>query len=157
MVTISTRVRYGLRALLELAKNPDMTPVSLHSIADKLGISFKYLENIFKFAKHAGIVQGVRGPEGGYVLVKQPEDLTVYEVVSALDGPVFSTECTDDDALCSRLDLCSLRGLWNELQDTVGMYLKKRTLADLLKLENEIPEKTILQLNKNIKTAHGGI
>jgi Rrf2 family protein len=130
-----------LRAILELAKNQDNTPVSLHLIADRLGISFKYLENIFKFAKHAGIVQGVRGPEGGYILIKSPEELSVYEIVSALDGPVFSTECTDDDALCSRLDLCSLRGLWNELQDTVGIYLKKRTLADLLKLENSHPDK----------------
>ncbi|RPJ07510.1 MAG: Rrf2 family transcriptional regulator [Spirochaetaceae bacterium] len=148
LFTISTRVRYGIRALLELAKAQEREPLSLHEISQRLGLSFKYLENIFMLLKRGNMVRGTRGPEGGYVLVKRPHELSILQIVTALEGPLFSNECTDLDSSCSRIDLCCLRGLWADLQKTVDAYLGGKTLADLLETESSLPELLFKKLER---------
>jgi Rrf2 family cysteine metabolism transcriptional repressor len=137
MFNISTRVQYGFLALLALAESAASAegapgdPVSLGSIAASLHISFKYLENIFKLLSKGGIVRGRRGPEGGYVLKRDPKELRLYDVFRALEGPVFTVECFEAEAACDHLPLCPVRDLWKDLRFLLEGFLKRRTLGDI--------------------------
>ncbi len=131
MFNISTRVQYGFLALLALAEGSRSEPVRLGSIARSLNISFKYLEHIFKLLTRAGIVGGTRGPEGGYVLKKAPDELSLHEIFSALEGPVFTVECFDDESICDHLAPCPVRDLWKEFNVVLEQFLKARTLKDI--------------------------
>jgi Rrf2 family transcriptional regulator, cysteine metabolism repressor len=133
MFNISTRVQYGFLALLALAENPSGGPVHLGVIARDLHLSFKYLENIFKLLSKGGIVTGRRGPEGGYVLKKNPRELRLFDIFKAIEGPVFTVECFDASSSCSHLSLCPVRDLWGELRLNLETFLKRRTLADIKK------------------------
>jgi Rrf2 family protein len=131
MFNISTRVQYGFLALLALAEHPAGGPVPLSEIARDLHLSFKYLENIFKPLSKGGIVRGTRGPEGGYVLKKDPRELSLHDVFCALEGPVFTVECFDETQACGHGGLCPVRDLWGDLRSTLEVFLRKRTLADI--------------------------
>src|SRR4030042_2227031 len=131
MCNISTRVQYGFLALLALAEGSRSEPVRLGSIARSLNISFKYLEHIFKLLARAGIVGGTRGPEGGYVLKKAPDELSLHEIFSALEGPVFTVECFDDESVCDHLAPCPVRDLWKEFNVVLEQFLKARTLKEI--------------------------
>ncbi len=131
MFNVSTRVQYGFLALLALADGDGKTPVRLGSIARDLHLSFKYLENIFQPLAKAGIVRGTRGPEGGYVLERDPRTLSLYDIFGALEGPVFTVECFDEESVCRHLELCPVRDLWSELRGSLEKFLKRRTLADI--------------------------
>jgi Rrf2 family cysteine metabolism transcriptional repressor len=131
MFNISTRVQYGFLALLALAEGSRSEPVRLGVIAKSLNISFKYLEHIFKLFTIAGIVSGTRGPEGGYVLKKAPENLSLHEIFGALEGSVFTVECFDDESVCDHLAPCPVRDLWKEFNVVLEKFLKARTLKDI--------------------------
>jgi Rrf2 family cysteine metabolism transcriptional repressor len=133
MFNISTKVQYGFLALLALAEGDGKTPVHLGVIARDLHLSFKYLENIFKLLSKGGIVRGMRGPEGGYVLRQRPRELSLYDVFRALEGPVFTVECFDAESACAHIGLCPVRDLWGELRTTLETFLRRRTLADIRK------------------------
>lgn len=131
MFNISTRVQYGFLALLSLAEGSRSEPVRLNTIAKSLNISFKYLEHIFKLLTLAGIVSGTRGPEGGYVLKKPPEELSLHSIFTALEGLVFSVECFDDESVCDHLAPCPVRDLWKDFSLVLEEFLKARTLKDI--------------------------
>jgi Rrf2 family cysteine metabolism transcriptional repressor len=133
MFAVSTRTRYGLRALHFLSTHNGNKPVSLHSIAEELAIPFKYLENIFKLLTRGGIVRGERGPAGGYMLIPSPKNLTLYEIVDALDGPLLTVACVSDKNLCENSDECPTREIWDELQAHISSFFKSRTLAQLFR------------------------
>ncbi|HEQ72574.1 MAG TPA: Rrf2 family transcriptional regulator [Spirochaetia bacterium] len=133
MLTISTRIRYGLLALAAVGASGERKPVRLNSIADRLGLSFKYLENIFRRLKQGGLVHGTRGPEGGYVLARPATDIFLDEVFTVLEGPLVGVECLEDDPACGRLELCPLKNVWKEFQDAMAGFLSRRTLADIIR------------------------
>jgi Rrf2 family protein len=137
MFAISTRTRYGLRALHYLQVNRRNQPITLHQIAADLDIPFKYLENIFKLLTRGSIVRGERGPLGGYTLIKQPDTLTLFEIADALDGPLLTVACVADGNACARTAQCPTRGVWDELQTHIYRFLKAKTLAGLLTAKNE--------------------
>lgn len=131
MFTISTRTRYGMRALIQLSTHTNGRPVPLNVIASEEGISLKYLENIFHLLKKAGIVTSIRGPEGGYRLGRDAEKLSVYEIMDAIDGPLIIVHCVQDGDGCARRDICAVNPLWQDLLDNIEQFLQQRTLADL--------------------------
>ena len=131
MVSLSSRTRYGIRALIYMAESSHDL-ISLSSISHELNISFKYLENIFKLLKRSEIVSGTRGPEGGYKLIRTPTELTVYEIIDALDGPLFMIDCAVNTGSCRNTTACSAWSFWGELQNHVKSFLQKKTLAHLL-------------------------
>ena len=108
---ISTRGRYGLRAMLDIAKNSTEKPISILSIAERQEISDKYLEQIFPLLKNAGLIKSVRGPRGGYILGRNPEDITVGQVLRILEGSLSPVECVDDNSQdeCARSYNCPTR------------------------------------------------
>ena len=129
---LSTRTRYGVRAILELAENYDKGPLQLKAIAEHQEISFKYLEQLMAVLKSAGIVRSVRGPSGGYVLAKSPNEINVSDCFNCLEGPVITTECVDNSSFCTRTVDCIARGLWTDVQNTVMDLLHSITLQSLI-------------------------
>ena len=132
MFKISTRARYGLRALLELAKHNGKEPINLKDIAANQEISIKYLESIFKLLKDNKIIKSTRGPGGGYQLVDDPAELNIYNIFVALDGPLTTIDCVSDVEVCNRTENCRTRLFWEELQNHITGFLKSKTLQDII-------------------------
>ena len=132
----STRSRYGLRAMLDLALlyNPN-EPISLAKIAERQDISEGYLEQMMSFLRKSGLVRSVRGALGGYILAREPSKITVGEIVRCLDGPLSPTGCVSEDnpEQCDRADTCVTRLLWERVRDSVAQVLDGTTLEDLCK------------------------
>lgn len=129
---LSTRTRYGVRAILELAENFGKGPLQLKAIAEHQQISVKYLEQLMAVLKSAGIVRSVRGPNGGYVLTKNPNEIKVSDCFSCLEEPVITTECVGDSSFCPRSADCIARKLWTNVQNTVMDLLCSITLQSLI-------------------------
>lgn len=137
---LSTRSRYGTRLMLDMAENYNNGPIHLMKIAQRQGISVKYLEQIIIPLKRAQYVKSVRGPKGGHTLAKPPEEITVGEIVALLEDGVSLVECSYNEAVCARADICPTRYLWREAAQAMFAKLNSITLADLLngsKIDNE--------------------
>jgi len=127
----STRVRYGLRALLELAREGQDLPVPLARLAEKQNLSVKYLENLFHALRDAGIVAASRGPRGGYRLARPAGEITVLEIAQALDGRVRLVECVGNPRFCDQAAHCRTHPLWEELSRVLEEHMARITLAQL--------------------------
>ncbi len=138
----STKGRYGLRAMLEMAMNREKGPVALHSIAKNQGISERYLEQLLIPLKRAGLVKSVRGPQGGYVLKRDPKNVTVGDIIRVLEGPISPVECVNeaDPEQCSREGQCVTRRIWTEVRDSIAGVLDSYTLEDLVIMESRDPQ-----------------
>jgi len=137
-VQISTRGRYGLRAMLDLALNPSQTPIPLRVIAERQGISDAYLEQVINTLRKAGLVTAVRGAHGGYQLARPANTITVGEVLRALEGPIAPVYCVEDNGKtsCERQNFCLTRPLWHELTELINNFLDNKTLQDLAEQAN---------------------
>jgi Rrf2 family protein len=135
---ISTKGRYGLRALIDLSLHEkNGLPVLLSDIAKRQGISDKYLEQIATQLHRAGIVKTVRGRKGGYLLNKAEKEIKVSDVIEVLEGPICVVDCVAEPGNCSRSALCSTRDIWTLLSHKIEEVLSSYTLADLAKLQEE--------------------
>ncbi|MGD9612796.1 MAG: Rrf2 family transcriptional regulator [Kiritimatiellia bacterium] len=130
---ISTKGRYGLRTLMDIATHQADGPVNLHDIAERQGISSKYLWQIVNLLKTAGLVRGMRGPKGGYVLLRTPESITLLDVIQILEGPVSLVECVDDPTYCTRTNNCVAHTVWTEVSQAVREALARVNLAEILR------------------------
>ncbi|MDD2865180.1 MAG: Rrf2 family transcriptional regulator [Methylococcales bacterium] len=128
---LTTKGRYAVTAILDLALNSQIKPVTLTEIAARQTISLSYLEQLFARLRKAGIVQGVRGPGGGYQLSKLPQDINVASVIEAVNEPIDSTKC-GGEANCQHDSVCLTHDLWVGLSEHIRLYLSEITLADLL-------------------------
>jgi len=136
MMNISTRGRYGLRALLEIAVQPQQKPVTIRDISEKQQMSVTYLEQILHRLKKAGLVRSIRGAKGGYVLARNGEKITVSQIISALDGPISISHCDLPkmrEKSCIGPSACVSRILWKKLEDLIEGVLSSVTLDDLKK------------------------
>jgi len=131
-VKLSTRTRYGLRALLDIAKHETDGPVRLREIAGRQGVSLSYLEHIVGPLIASGILKSTRGVGGGVSLVPRPQEILVADAVYALEGPLAATDCVRKPDVCPRSGSCSTRVLWAELTEAMNAVLGSRTLAGLL-------------------------
>lgn len=129
---ISTRGRYGLRAMLYLSGRYGRTVVSLNEISEKENISMNYLEQIFINLRKAELVTSVRGAKGGYSLARPPEMISVSDVLSALEGSLNLVGCLDDDVECAQADSCATRLLWRKMTDAMEAVAASTSLKDLL-------------------------
>jgi len=129
---LSTRTRYGIRAIIELAQYEGQRPLQLRTIAERQDISVKYLEQLMGVLRSAGIVRSVRGSKGGYALARSPEQIKLSEVFHCLEGPVTTTECVEDEDYCKRSADCAARELWVEVENAINHVLEAITLADMV-------------------------
>lgn len=134
MLRFSTKTRYGVRAILDIAYNGGRAGVQVKDVSRRQAISPRYLEQIFHGLKKAGIVQSKRGPAGGYLLARKPEDLTVGEIVRITEGPIEPVLCLNPDKSgrnCDRIDNCVTRPIWKEAGQRLRDYLDSVTIQDL--------------------------
>ena len=137
MLKLTTKGRYGLRAMIELAGSGDDRPMLMGDIARRQGFSRKYLHVLLTSLKEAGLVRSVRGSRGGYLLAKSADEIRISDVFDALEGPLAIVDCLGEDEVCKRTNDCLARGMWEELNSIMGEYLKTRTLADLAQKKQE--------------------
>ena len=130
---VSTKGRYALRILADLAQLPDGEFASIKDIADKQGISLKYLEAITSILLKAELVESKRGRSGGYRLLKTPENYSLLTIFKLTEGTISPVNCLDhDEVICGREEHCIAYPLWVKMNDVLEDYLSKVTLADLL-------------------------
>ena len=129
---LSTRSRYGTRALLELALHREDEPIFLKDIARRQEISLSYLEQLIAPLIAGRIIRSTKGPKGGISLVKNPEEIKLSEVIRLLEGSLAPVECINDPELCDRSESCVTRDVWNELKMVMDGVLESTTLQDLV-------------------------
>ena len=129
---LSTRTRYGIRAVLELAENYGNGPLQLKIIAQRQKISVKYLEQLMAVLRSAGFVRSIRGSKGGYLLAKAPEQIKLSDIFHCLEGPVVTVECVENENYCTRTNDCVARQIWTEVQKAVMGVLQSITLQNLV-------------------------
>lgn len=135
---ISTKGRYALRLMLDLALNNTGEPVRIKDIASRQEISDKYLEQIISVLNKAGYVRSLRGPQGGYKLARDPKDYTVGMILRLTEGSLAPVACLEDEVnLCSRQDECATLILWEKLYDAIKDVVDGYTLADLVDWQME--------------------
>ena len=121
---ISTKGRYALRLMLDLALNDSEKPTRIKEISSRQGISDKYLERY---------VRSIRGPQGGYLLTKKPEEYTVGMILRLTEGSMAPVDCVDEElGSCSRMDNCATAVVWKKLNDAISDVIDNITLADLV-------------------------
>jgi Rrf2 family protein len=141
---ISTKGRYGLRVLLDIAKYQEHGPVILRDIAKRQDISEKYLWQVINPMKSAGFVTSVRGAKGGYMLARDIEEITLLDIVTILEGPVCVVDCVDDPETCVRSTVCVTRDSWRQVEESIKATMAGITLKKLVKDERERESKTSL-------------
>ena len=129
---ISTKGRYALRLMLDIALNSHGVAVPLRDVAQRQEISDKYLEQIVTQLSRAGLVRSVRGAGGGYLLTREPEQYTVGDILRPLEGDLAPVECATDEGFCERADQCVTLELWQEIHRAVAQVVDGTTLADLV-------------------------
>ena len=132
---ISTRGRYALRVIVDLAEHRNGEFIPMKDVAERLQISLKYLEKIMPMLSKAKLVEGVHGKGGGYRLSREPEDLTVWEVLQVAEGDLAPVACLSREAVpCQRASFCSTLPMWQEYYELTKSFFKGKTIADLMKI-----------------------
>lgn len=131
---ISTKGRYGLEALVDLAIHSSEGCVNLKSISERCGMSEAYILQIFLILRRAGIVESIRGAQGGYVLAKTSSEITVGDVLTALEGPLVPVACIADkqEHTCERYGRCATLGFWESIMNTLNDVVYSITVDDLV-------------------------
>jgi len=130
---LSTKGQYGLKAMYDLALNYGNEPISLKSIAERQEISEYYLEQLMAILRKAGLVRSVRGAYGGYMLTRDPSEITVGDVLRALEGPIGIVDCVlEQDAIkCLKYENCISRIVWEKIRDSIINTIDSITLLDM--------------------------
>ena len=132
-MNVTSKGRYALRVMLDLAQHPDDGFISLKTVADRQEISMKYLEAIVGSLKKAELLESTRGKEGGYRLNRAPSDYTVEEILRAIEDKLAPVSCIKDGSIqCDRAAACQTLPMWKELDEVTNSYLSTVTLEDLL-------------------------
>jgi Rrf2 family protein len=132
---LSTKGRYGVLAVYEVALKYNVAPVSIREIAINQNFSESYLEQLFASLKKEGILSSIRGPKGGYILSRKPEDITVGEVIKILEGPIEIAGCVTTDNInidCEKSEQCITRGIWLKVSESINNVINNITFQDLL-------------------------
>ena len=142
---ISTKGRYALRLMMDLAMNNTGEPVRIKDIAARQEISDKYLEQIISTLNKAGYVKSIRGPQGGYMLTKAPEKYTVGIILRLTEGSLAPVSCLEDEVnTCPRQDGCATLRLWQMLNTAISDIVDKVTLADIVEWQGQIADNYVI-------------
>jgi Rrf2 family protein len=132
---LSTKYRYGSRAILEIAKNYEKGAIKRKELVKILEIPDSYLENILVSMRNGGLISTTRGARGGYVLAIDPAELTLYDVIDAMGGNEAPVRCLDNPDTCSSINTCSTRKIWARMKKAMDDVLKELTLKEMLEEE----------------------
>ena len=129
---LSTRGRYGIHAMYDLAVNADRGPQSIKAIAEREDIPEAYLEQLIAVLKKQKLVNSTRGAQGGYALSRRPEEITVGDVLRALEGGLNLVDCLDGEDACGKACACPSRVVWQKVRDGLNAVVDGITLEDML-------------------------
>ena len=142
-MTISTKGRYALRIIIDLAENDNGTYIPMKNVAERQGLSQKYLEHILPVLKQNNIVDGIHGKGGGYRLTRSPEEYTVGEILRIVEGDLAPVACLECNAkVCDRVDNCRTIKMWRKFKTLIDEFFDSITIKDLM-LDDNNPEKKI--------------
>lgn len=129
---LSTKGRYGVRAMFDLALHQGDGPIPLRSIAERQDISEHYLEQLISTLRNEGFVESVRGAHGGYLLAVEADEITIGHIIRALEGPVTLSDCVSgEESSCERSPDCVVELIWNQVKDKIDEVLDSITLEDI--------------------------
>jgi len=128
---LSTRSRYGTRLLAEVARQPVGKPITASEIAKRTGVSVKYLEHLISQLNKEGVLESIRGPKGGQILVRDPKTLSVGEIVRMLESDINLVQCIDDPECCEKSMSCKARQIWKNARDAMLESLDRVTIFEL--------------------------
>ena len=149
---ITTKGRYGLRALIDLAKYSEIEPVSINSIATRQGISERYLEQLMTLLKKAGIIKSIRGAGGGYVLAREMSEISVGDILCALEGSLESVECAafNGEDSCEAAGGCVTKYVWKRINESINQTVNEISLKQLVEESKAVSHTTTsLQMKCN--------
>lgn len=135
----NTKIRYGLRAILEIALDETEGGVFQKDIAERQQISVKYLDNIIASLKTAGLIINAKGRKSGYILTRKPSEIKVIDVYNAFEPGIIVVDCMSGKYVCDLSSKCGVRGFWHGLNNTIINYFESYTLEDLIK-EHKVKE-----------------
>jgi Rrf2 family protein len=130
---ISTRTRYGVRTMIEIAKGAPDRGVFQKDIANNQGLSIKYLDHIIQALKTALLISNTRGKKSGYILTRKPSEITIYDIHRAFEPGICLVDCVTGNYQCNLSEECQARGFWGQLNNMIIAYFKSVTLEDLMK------------------------
>lgn len=136
----STKTRYGIRAVLEIALNDCENGIYQKDISKNQDISYKYLDQILSSLKVAGIITKAGGRKSGYVLTRKPSKITIYDVHKAFEPGICVVDCLALNATCEREKYCSLKGFWGDLNNQIIQYFNSVTIQDLMKKQIDLED-----------------
>jgi Rrf2 family protein len=134
----STKTRYGTRAVLDIAMHGGNGPVTLNDIAKRQDVSKKYVGHIVNQLLAAGILESVRGPQGGYMLARAPKEIRLGEIVRALEGSMAPVRCVEKSGFCGRSGKCAAQEIWVALKEKCDAVIDGITMADLVKRQKKL-------------------
>ena len=143
---VSTKSRYGVAAMVDIAQHHGAGPVALRSVAERQQVSEHYLEQLMSSLRKAGIVHSVRGAQGGYVLARDPASISVGDIVRAMEGPIAPVECLladrgENNPYCEKAGECIRRDIWRKMGDSINVTLDSISLVSLCRDGQEMNEK----------------
>jgi Rrf2 family protein len=133
---LSTKIRYGTRLMLDLARHNNEGYVHLKDTAKRQEVSVKYLEQLVTSLRAKGLVRSLTGPQGGYCLVQRPSQIKLNQIVQALEGSISLVECVNNPELCHRVDYCATYEIWKKMTKAMNNLLESTTLDDLAREES---------------------
>lgn len=136
IMKISTKGRYAVRLMLDIAEHSNGENISLKDIAKRQNISLKYLEQIVNSLSKSGYLRSQRGAQGGYKMTKKPEEYTIGDILRVTEGKMAPVDCLEDEVnMCPRADLCPTIKFWSGLYDVINEYMDSVTIKDLMRTE----------------------
>lgn len=139
---LSTKGRYGVKAMVDLAIHYGSEPISIKIISQRQNISEYYLEQLFLLLRKANLITSIRGARGGYALSRTPQEITIAEIITVLEGPIEVSDCIEGVS-CSNIDCCATRLLWEKIKKSIDSVMESTTLKDILDDYNK--------MNTNVK------
>jgi len=141
---LSTKARYGARAMLDLAIHYGQGPIQLKDIAERQEISEKYLEHLITSLKVAGFVKSVRGAHGGYLLSRPPSEIRLFDIIRVLEGSLAPVDCVDDSKICHRASFCVTRDVWGQIKEVMTGVLESITLEEMCQRQKRKQEPEVM-------------
>ncbi|MBR4404284.1 MAG: Rrf2 family transcriptional regulator [Clostridiales bacterium] len=136
-MVVSTKGRYALRVMIDIAKYGKDSYVTLSGIAERQNLSEKYLEAIIKMLVKSGLVKGLRGKKGGYKLARSAEEISAWDIISVTENDFYVVACMDPKApKCDRINSCVTLPMWKDFSETMEAFFKKYTIAELAEKES---------------------
>ncbi|MBC2579019.1 Rrf2 family transcriptional regulator [Clostridium sp. DJ247] len=131
---LSTKGRYGVKAMVDLAIHYGEEPSSIKSISERQNISEYYLEQLFSPLRKANLIKSIRGAQGGYILSRDPKDISVADIMTVLEGPIEISECIEEnnEISCNNIECCATRVLWSRIKKSIDSVMESTTLQDML-------------------------